>query len=77
MSNLFHKIIQGKKFNFQPINLGHDTGYHVDVEDEEGTRWEFTMEPEDEGHWKLKSEKLPLWLKAFEDELQSVINQHE
>jgi hypothetical protein len=31
MSNLFNKVINDKQFNFQPIEFGNQSGYHVDV----------------------------------------------
>jgi hypothetical protein len=42
MNNLFNKVINNQQFNFQPLEFGNKTGYHVDVKDDEGTRWEFS-----------------------------------
>ena len=77
MSNLFNKVINGRQFNFQPIEFGHETGYHVDVKDEEGTRWEFRMFHEDEQQWRLEGEKLPSWIIENKAELSKTINEHE
>ena len=77
MSNLFNKVIRGRQFNFQPIEFGDQSGYHVDVKDEEGTRWEFRMFPSIEHHWKIEGEKLPPWIIETEPELRRAINEHE
>ncbi len=75
MSNLFNKDIAGRQFNFQPYTIGSEDGYHVDVKDEEGTRWEFRMSKPDTEGWKLYSEKLPSWISELEDELIKAINE--
>ena len=76
-SNLFSKTINGKVFNFQPLEFGHETGYHVDVKDEEGTRWEFRMFNTDEQKARIEGEKLPSWIRDLERELRQAINEHE
>ena len=76
MSNLFNKVINGRQFNFQPIEFGDQTGYHVDVKDEEGTRWEFRMFPSSETNWKIEGEKLPSWIIEMEPELRKAINEY-
>lgn len=76
MSNLFSKEIKEKHFNFQPFEFGEQSGYHVDVKDDEGTRWEFRMLKESE-RWKLEAEKLPAWIREMFSELVSAINEHD
>ncbi len=77
MSNLFNKVINGRQFNFQPLEFGNETGYHVDVKDEAGTRWEFRMFHSAGKQSKIESEKLPSWIIELEPELIKAINQHE
>ncbi len=76
MSNLFNKVINEMQFNFQPLEFGEQTGYHVDVKDEEGTRWEFTMF-RDDVQWKMKAEKMPPWILNVEQALGEAIDEHE
>lgn len=76
MSNLFNKIINERQFNFQPLEFGEQSGYHVDVKDEEGTRWEFRMFNE-EDQWKIQAEKLPAWILNVELALGKAIDEHE
>ena len=76
MSNLFTKIINERQFNFQPFEFGEKTGYHVDIKDEEGTRWEFRMLKEDD-QWKLEAEKLPTWILDAERALTKAIEEHD
>lgn len=76
-SNLFNKIINGKQFNFQLLEFGQETAYHVDVKDDEGTRWEFRMSHSGEKSWKIEGEKLPHWIVNSEPELSKAINEHE
>ncbi|MEJ7588714.1 MAG: hypothetical protein WKI04_14230 [Ferruginibacter sp.] len=78
MSNLFNKIIDGKQFNFQPIEFGNHLGYHVDVKDEEGTRWEFSIlhaDEKDSTKMKIEGVKLPPWIMGLQATLISVINE--
>ena len=75
--NLFNKIIHNRQFNFQPLEFGVKTGYHVDVKDEEGTRWEFSMFQDDDEAWKITGEKLPDWILESEADLQKAIRDHE
>ncbi|MEJ7737509.1 MAG: hypothetical protein WKF97_08800 [Chitinophagaceae bacterium] len=77
MNTLFNAVIQEKQFNFQPLAFGTENGYHIDVKDEEGTRWEFTMFPSAEKKVKIEGEKLPSWIYDLESELIRAINQHE
>ncbi|MDO9375963.1 MAG: hypothetical protein V4725_11590 [Bacteroidota bacterium] len=77
MSTLFNKVINGQQFNFQPIEFGQQTGYHVDVKDDEGTRWEFRMFQDDDNEYRVDGEKLPDWITAASSELVSAINEHE
>lgn len=76
MSNLFNKVINERQFNFQPLEFGEEVGYHVDVKDEEGTRWEFRMSWEG-NRWEMKAEKLPQWILDIEAELGKAIDEHE
>jgi hypothetical protein len=80
MSNLFNKIINGKQFNFQPIEFGGQSGYHVDVKDEEGTRWEFSIlqaDMNDRKKMKIEGIKLPSWIMDLQATLIKVINEQE
>ena len=76
MSNLFNKIINDRQFNFQHFEFAGKTGYHVDVKDDEGTRWEFRMMREND-QWKMESEKLPSWIVDLEQLLGRVIDKYE
>ncbi|MEP6952048.1 MAG: hypothetical protein ABI863_22350 [Ginsengibacter sp.] len=62
MSNLFNKIIGGRQFNFQPLEFRDQAGYHVDVKDEENTRWKFRIVLT-VGIWMIEGEKLPQWIR--------------
>ena len=77
MSNLFNKVIKGRQFNFQPVEIGSEMSYHVDVKDEEGTRWEFRLFHTTEKDLKMDAEKLPSWIVDLEDELVKAVNEHE
>lgn len=77
MSNLFNKDIGNRQFNFQPVDYGNITGYHVDVKDEDGTRWEFRMTFDETNNWKLEGEKLPSWLLQLKADVVKAINEHE
>ena len=77
MSNLFNKVINGRQFNFQPIEFGHEQGYHVDVKDEEGVRWEFRIFHAEGKDSKIEGEKLPSWILGLKPELSKAINEHE
>jgi hypothetical protein len=80
MSNLFNKIIGGRQFNFQPIEFGNKTGYHVDVKDEEGTRWEFSMlhaDPDDRKKMKIEGVNLPSWIMDLQATLIKEVNEQE
>lgn len=77
MSNLFNKIINGKQFNFQPVEFGSESGYHVDVKDDEGTRWEFRVFHDGEHGMKVEGVKLPGWITALEAELIQAVNEYE
>ncbi len=75
MSNLFNKEIKGRQFNFQPIGLGDDHGYHVDVKDEEGTRWEFSIIRK-HSQWLIEAEKLPDWIEDSRAELIETVDSY-
>lgn len=77
MSNLFDHVIGGRQFNFQPFNFGNESGYHVDVKDEDGTRWEFRLTQADTESWKLHGESLPTWITDREAEIIEAVNQHD
>ena len=77
MSNLFNKVINNLQFNFQPLEFGNKTGYHVDVKDEEGTRWEFSMFHTNEKELKIERENLPAWILELESELSKAVSEHE
>ena len=76
MSNLFNKVIHDRQFHFQPLEFGQEAGYHVDVKDEENTRWEFRIfRMEDK--WKIEGEMLPQWIHDIGLELGEAIDEHE
>ncbi len=75
MSNLFNTEIEGRQFNFQPIGLGDDHGYHVDVKDVEGTRWEFTLIRKN-SQWLIEAEKLPDWIEASRAKLIETVDRY-
>lgn len=77
MNTLFNKVISGQQFNFQPVEFGQQTGYHVDVKDEEGTRWEFRMFQDSAGQYEVEGEKLPQWITDASQQLIDAINEHE
>ena len=77
MNILFNKVISGRQFNFQPVEFGHQSGYHVDVKDEEGTRWEFRMFRDADNKYTVEGEKLPAWISEATQELVRAINEHE
>ncbi len=75
MSNLFNTEIEGRQFNFQPIGVGHEDGYHVDVKDKDGTRWEFTLLHTDNG-WHIEAEKLPAWIESSKEKLIETVERY-
>ena len=77
MNTLFNKLINGRQFNFQPIEFGQTMGYHVDVKDQEGTRWEFRMLQDGEKQFTVEGEKLPAWISESTPELIRAVNEHE
>ncbi len=81
MSNLFNKTIDGKQFNFQPIEFAGQSGYHVDVKDEEGTRWEFSIlhaDANDATRMKIEGpQQLPSWIMDQQATLIKTINEQE
>ncbi|MEP6616561.1 MAG: hypothetical protein ABJA57_08285 [Ginsengibacter sp.] len=76
MANTFDKNISGKQFNFQGLEFGEQSGYHVDVKDEHGTRWEFRMLFTNE-NWNIQGEDLPGWIQSMAASLISAIKEHE
>ncbi|MEO7767699.1 MAG: hypothetical protein ABIS01_09745 [Ferruginibacter sp.] len=80
MSNTFSKIIDGKEFNFQTFEFGNSAGYYVNVVDEEGTRWEFSIlhtDKNDPAKMKIEDLKLPPWIHNQQATLIKVINEQE
>ncbi len=77
MSNLFNKEIEGRQFNFQPYNVGNENGYHVDVKDADGARWEFRMTSHDNESWQLHGEKLPTWITDSKPKILDAIAEHD
>ncbi len=77
MSSLFNKEIDGKIFNFQQLEFNNETGYHIDVKDDEGKRWEFRMFPGDDKQGVIHGENLPEWILSLESDIQTAINQFE
>ncbi|MBC7888405.1 MAG: hypothetical protein H7Z13_10995 [Ferruginibacter sp.] len=80
MSNLFNKIISDKQFNFQPFEFGGNSGYHVDVKDVDGTRWEFSIlhaDTNDGKKMKIEETNLPSWIMDLQATLIKVIYEQE
>lgn len=77
MSTTYSKKIAGHDFKFQPFEINQETGYHVDVTDDTGQRWEFRMLLDDGGAWELEGENLPRWISNAKPELVQAINEHE
>ena len=80
MGNLFNKNIGGRQFNFQPIEFGTTTGYHVDVKDDEGTRWEFSIlhaDLNDAKKMKIEGTNVPSWIMDLQAMLIKGINEEE
>jgi len=76
MSQAFSEIIQEHSFHFQPVEIGDKLSYHVNVADDEGVRWEFRMEENQNAEWELKGEKLPGWISEIEQEIGAIIKSH-
>ncbi len=76
MNNIFDKVIGNKKFNFAEFEFGDQSGYHVDVKDEDGIRWEFRIIHKS-GVLKMEGEKLPEWITGMQTELLKAVNDHE
>ena len=76
MSNLFNKEMNGRQFNFQPVEFKGEVEYHVDVKDEQGKRWEFRMFRLND-KWNMDAEKLPPWIPPLETELARAIDEHD
>ncbi|CAN5564889.1 hypothetical protein BH11BAC3_BH11BAC3_18380 [soil metagenome] len=76
MNNTFDRVIGNRKFSFVEIEFGDQSGYHVDVKDENGIQWEFRMFHKD-GPLKIEGEKLPDWIAGMENDLIKAINEHE
>jgi len=80
MGNLFNKNIGGWQFNFQPIEFGTTTGYHVNVKDDEGTRWEFSIlhaDVNDAKKMKIEGTNVPSWIMDLQAMLIKGINEEE
>ena len=80
MGNLFNKNIGGRQFNFQPIEFGTTTGYHVNVKDDEGTRWEFSIlhaDVNDAKKMKIEGKNVPSWIMDLQAMLIKGINEKE
>ena len=73
-------MINGKQFNFQPFEFGDRTGYHIDVNDEDGTRREFSIlhaDNMDGTKMKLEGTNLPPWIYELQATLIKIINEQE
>jgi len=65
-----------REFNFLKAD-GPETGYYkVDVSDESGRRYMFTMYPEGD-EWKLKEAALPPWIREAETLLEAAISEED
>ncbi|MEO8765447.1 MAG: hypothetical protein ABI416_14210 [Ginsengibacter sp.] len=76
MNILFNKVIHSRLFNFQPVEFAEESGYHVDVKDEENTQWEFRIFRNGD-QWQIEAEKLPAWIKEIELDIFKTIDDHE
>lgn len=80
MNIAFTKLIKIRSLlrevNFR--KLPHmEAAYHVDLTDERGTRYMFSMLRDADGLWKLSSGALPTWISEAEKLLSGAIEEQE
>ena len=63
-----------KEFNFRKPNGKQEGLFTVDVIDERGNRIIFNMEKTD-GHWKIVTQDLPLWVTGSENNFHELIEE--
>jgi hypothetical protein len=67
---------QLKEFNFRKRSTLTATEYSIDVSDERGNRFSFTMQLR-EGHWKIQESSVLPWIREAETLLSTEIEQQE
>ena len=82
MPNLFQKLVQFsrhlkiggrlREFNFLKLNSKQLPTYHIDVSDEAGKRYEFSLSF-DGFDWKLSGETIPNWIESARELLQKEV----
>lgn len=65
-----------REFNFRK-QPGMEGTYHVDVTDERGVRFMFSMKGSEEGSWRFSSPELPAWIVEAEGVIAAAINEGE
>jgi hypothetical protein len=64
-----------REFNFRRPTRSSDETYYIDVADEKGERYKFSMALVND-EWKLPESKLPPWIKSIEKKLEEVIKEN-
>jgi hypothetical protein len=65
-----------KEFNFLKINSASIPTYHIDVSDERGTRYYFSLVLS-EDHWTISGVTVPDWIRNAEQLLESSVQEYE
>ena len=68
--------VQQREFNFRKIPNKSIELFHVDVSDEKMNRFMFQVQKETDGHWKIVSTSLPVWICEVEQKLDEIL-EHE
>lgn len=80
MSTYFSKVIKAgerqREFNFRQASTADSNRYSVDVPDDKGNRLMFSMQKNEEGHWKTSAQSLPIWIRDAEAELDHAIEEN-
>lgn len=80
MNVYFSKVIKAgdrlREFNFRQLTHDQADSYHVDVNDDRGTRIFFSMQRSSDGRWKTSEDQLPTWVKNAETTLSEAIEQN-
>jgi hypothetical protein len=65
-----------REFNFRRPTGSTGEIFYVDVTDEKGERYHFSLVREGE-HWRLPEAKLPPWMMLIEKKLEEAIKESE
>ena len=65
-----------REFNFRRPTRSTVETFFVDVADEKGERFHFSLIRDDE-HWRFADAKLPTWIKSIEKKLEEAIQENE